>query len=222
MKKIFKFFCLGAALAAIPSFALDLNTVFENQGTSAFPDTCEMQIRTTISLPNQKPQSVDMSVINAGSDKSVTTINSGLIQMKTIQNGSRMKVVDLKSGKTLPAQNVKQQNPADINKKMGSPEDYKNPVKEGNLWKIAPKDASKPTLYYSATKKRVVKMVVQVNGANAESSFEYCDNTCKLPGTLKKVEVNTTLADGNTTKVVLDILDAERRKVLPPKMFDMD
>lgn len=222
MKKIFKFFCLGAALAAVPSFALDLNTVFENQGTSAFPDTCEMQIRTTISLPNQKPQSVDMSVINAGSDKSVTTINSGLIQMKTIQNGSRMKVVDLKSGKTLPAQNVKQQNPADINKKMGSPEDYKNPVKEGNLWKIAPKDASKPTLYYSATKKRVVKMVVQVNGANAESSFEYCDNTCKLPGTLKKVEVNTTLADGNTTKVVLDILDAERRKVLPPKMFDMD
>lgn len=222
MKKIFKFFCLGAALAAIPSFALDLNTVFENQGTSAFPDTCEMQIRTTISLPNQKPQSVDMSVINAGSDKSVTTINSGLIQMKTIQNGSRMKVVDLKSGKTVPAQNVKQQNPADINKKMGSPEDYKNPVKEGNLWKIAPKDASKPTLYYSATKKRVVKMVVQVNGANAESSFEYCDNTCKLPGTLKKVEVNTTLADGNTTKVVLDILDAERRKVLPPKMFDMD
>ena len=222
MKRNIKFISIGVLFAFAHSFSLDLNAVFENQAKSAFPDTCEMQIRTTVSLPNQKPQSVDMSVINAGGDKSITTINSGLIQMKTIQNGSRMKVVDLKSGKTLPAQNVKQQNPADINKKMGSPEDYKNPTKEGNLWKIAPKDASKPTLYYSATKKRVVKMVVQVNGANAESSFEYCDNTCKLPGTLKKVEVNTTLADGNTTKVVLDILDAERRKVLPPKMFDMD
>ena len=92
-------------MAVAQSFALDLNTVFDNQAKSAFPDTCEMQIRTTVILPDQKPQSVDMSVINAGSDKSVTTINSSLIQMKTIQNGTRMKVVDLKSGKTLPAQN---------------------------------------------------------------------------------------------------------------------
>lgn len=222
MKKTIKLISIGFAMAVAQSFALDLNTVFDNQAKSAFPDTCEMQIRTTVILPDQKPQSVDMSVINAGSDKSVTTINSSLIQMKTIQNGTRMKVVDLKSGKTLPAQNIKQQNPADINKKMGSPEDYKNPVKVGSLWKIVPKDASKPTLYYSAAKKRVMKMVLQVNGANAETSFEYCDNTCKLPGTLKKVEINTSLADGNTTKVVLDILEAERRKVLPPKMFDIE
>lgn len=222
MKNTIKFVGLGIVMLAVQTFALDLNTVFENQAKSAFPDTCEMQIRTTVLLPNQNPQSVDMSVINAGSAKSITTINSGLIQMKTIQNGSRMKVVDLKSGKTLPAQNVKQQNPADFNKSMGSPADYKNPVKSGSLWKIVPKDDSKPTLYYSAAKNRVVKMVVQVKGADAETSFEYCDNSCKLPGTLKKVEVNTTLADGNTTKVVLDILEAERRKVLPPKMFDVD
>ena len=222
MKKNHKIIAVCMLFAFTQSFSLDLNAVFDNQAKSAFPDTCEMQIRTTVSLPNQKPQSVDMSLINAGSDKSITTINSGLIQMKTIQNGSRMKLVDLKSGKTLPAQNVKQQNPADINKNMGSPADYKNPVKEGNLWKIVPKNASKPTLYYSATKKRVVKMVAQINGAKTETFFEYCNESCKLPGTLKKVEVSTTLADGSRTKVVLDVLEAERRKVLPPKMFDIE
>lgn len=222
MKRMVRFVGLGILLVATQSFALDLKTVFDNQAKSAFPDTCEMQIRTTITLPNQKPQSVDMSVINAGDDKSMTTIYSRMIQMKTIQNGDRIKVIDLKSGKTLPAQSVKQQNPAGITKKMGSPADYKNPVKEGSLWKLVPKDDSRPTLYYSAAKKRVVKMTSQFNGANTESSFEYCDNSCTLPGTLKKVEINTILADGNTTKIVMDIMEAERRRVLPPKMFDMD
>ena len=69
MKNTIKFIGLGIAIMVTQSFALDLSTVFENQVKSAFPDTCEMQIRTTVILPNQKPQSVDMSVINAGSDR---------------------------------------------------------------------------------------------------------------------------------------------------------
>lgn len=222
MKRMVRFVGLGILLVATQSFALDLKTVFNNQAKSAFPDTCEMQIRTLITFSNQKTQSIDMSVINAGNDKSMMTIYSRAFRMKTIQNGNRIKVIDLKSGKTLPSQNVKQQNPADINKNMGTPADYKNPVKEGNLWKIVPKDETKPILYYSAAKKRVVKMATQINGANTESSFEYCDNSCTLPGTLKKVEINTILANGNTTKIVMDIMEAERRRVLPPKMFDMD
>lgn len=46
----------------------------------------------------------------------------------------------------------------------GSPEDYNNPIAEGNLWKLTPKDPAKPTLYYSQKNKRVMKMNVAVNG----------------------------------------------------------
>ena len=114
------------------------------------------------------------------------------------------------------------QNPADVNKQMGSPEDYNNPVAEGNLWKITPKDPSKPTLYYSQKKKRVMKMSVVVNGANAVSEFEYCDNSCPLPGTLKKVVIKTTAPQGGESTVVLEVLKAKQRRVLPMKMFDVE
>ena len=222
MNKIIKFIGSALMVASIHAFALDLNTVFNNQAKAAFPDTCEFQVKTTVMLPNQQSQTVEMSVINAGSGRSQTTIRSGLVQMKATQNGNRMKIVDLKTGKVLPSQNIPPQNPVDISKQFGSPADYKNPAKEGSLWKIVPKDASKPVLYYSANQKRIVKMHSSIQGGSADTYFEYCDNSCKLPGTLKKIDVNTILSDGKTSKVTMDILNAERRKVLPPKMFDIE
>ena len=202
--------------------ALSLQTVFENQKKSAFPDTCETQMRTTVTLPNTLPQVVNMTLLTAGESKSVTTIKSSMMQMEMVQNNGRMKVTDLKTGKKLPAQNMPAQNPADVNKQMGAPEDYNNPVAEGNLWKITPKDPSKPTLYYSQKKKRVVKMNVVVNGANAVSEFEYCDNSCPLPGTLKKVTIKTSVPQGGESTVVLEVLNAKQRHILPIKMFNVD
>ncbi len=221
MNNLFKIFA-AVSFVVIQANALSLQTVFDNQKKSAFPDTCEMQMRTTVTLPNMSPQVVNMALLTAGENKSITTIKSSMMQMEMVQNNGRMKVTDLKTGKKLPAQNIPAQNPADVNKQMGSPEDYNNPVAEGNLWKITPKDSSKPTLYYSQKKKRVMKMSVVVNGANAVSEFEYCDNSCPLPGTLKKVTVKTTTPQGGESTVVLEVLKAKQRRVLPMKMFDIE
>lgn len=221
MNNLFKIFA-AVSFAVIQANALSLQTVFDNQKNSAFPDTCEMQMRTTVTLPNMQPQVVNMALLTAGENKSITTIKSSMMQMEMVQNNGRMKVTDLKTGKKLPAQNMPAQNPADVNKQMGSPEDYNNPVAEGNLWKITPKDPSKPTLYYSQKKKRVMKMSVVVNGANAVSEFEYCDNSCPLPGTLKKVVIKTTAPQGGESTVVLEVLKAKQRRVLPMKMFDVE
>ena len=221
MNNLFKIFA-AVSFAVIQANALSLQTVFDNQKKSAFPDTCEMQMRTTVTLPNMQPQVVNMALLTAGENKSITTIKSSMMQMEMVQNNGRMKVTDLKTEKKLPAQNMPAQNPADVNKQMGSPEDYNNPVAEGNLWKITPKDPSKPTLYYSQKKKRVMKMSVVVNGANAVSEFEYCDNSCPLPGTLKKVVIKTTAPQGGESTVVLEVLKAKQRRVLPMKMFDVE
>lgn len=212
----------AVSFVAIQGYALSLQTVFENQKKSAFPDTCEMQMRTTVTLPNMPAQVVNMALLTAGEAKSITTIKSSMMQMQIVQNNGRIKVTDLKTGKKLPAQNMPAQNPADVNKQMGSSEDYNNPVAEGNLWKITPKVSSKPTLYYSQKKKRVVKMKVVVNGADAVSEFEYCDNSCSLPGTLKKVTIKTTTPEGGESNVVLDVLRAKQRRALPSKMFDVE
>lgn len=228
-KLTYMFIAVAFAFAASTAFALDLNTVFENQKKSAFPDTCEMQMKTTIALPGMGTQEVKSTVITAGESKSITTIKSSMMQMKIIQNDGRMKVIDLKTGKSLPAQNMAQQNPTDISKQMGSPADYNAAVsvgsgtaKEGTLWKITPKDDSKPTLYYASKMKRVVKMDAIVNGAHSESKFEYCDNTCDLPGTLRKVTISTALPTGAESTVTVEVTAAKQRHIIPPKMFNLD
>ena len=65
-------------------------------------------------------------------------------------------------------------------------------------------------------------MTAVVNGAVSESKFEYCDNTCELPGTLKKVEITTELAAGEKSTVTVDVLFAKRHHRLPKKMFDVE
>ena len=221
MNKVVKIFAI-VSFAAFQVHALSLQTVFDNQKKSAFPDTCEMQMRTTVTLPNMAPQVVNMALLTAGENKSITTIKSSMMQMEMVQNNGRMKVTDLKTGKKLPAQNIPAQNPADVNKQMGSPEDYNNPVAEGNLWKLTPKDPAKPTLYYSQKHKRVMKMDVVVNGANSTSDFEYCDNSCPLPGTLKKVTIKTVAPQGGESNVVLEVVKAKQRHLLPMKIFDVE
>jgi hypothetical protein len=218
---LFKIFA-AVSFVVIQANALSLQTVFDNQKKSAFPDTCEMQMRTTVTLPNMQPQVVNMALLTAGENKSITTIKSSMMQMEMVQNNGRMKVTDLKTGKKLPAQNIPAQNPADVNKQMGSPEDYNNPVAEGNLWKLTPKDPAKPTLYYSQKHKRVMKMDVVVNGANSTSDFEYCDNSCPLPGTLKKVTIKTVAPQGGESNVVLEVVKAKQRHLLPMKIFDVE
>ncbi|WP_295052593.1 hypothetical protein [uncultured Fibrobacter sp.] len=221
MNKLFGIVFMSLSVAS-SAFALDANTVFNNQKKSAFPDTCEMQMKTTVTLPGMPSQTVNTSVINAGPDKSITTIESSMMRMKMIQNNGRMKVIDLKTGQTLPAQNMPRQNPADVTSQMGSPSDYKTPVKSGNLWKLVPKDASKPTLFYSEKNKRVVKMSTVVNGSTAEIAMEYCDASCTLPGTLKKTEISTTLPSGEKSTVVMEIVSAKARHILPAKMFNIE
>lgn len=217
-----KIFCCVAAVtfAAGSAFALDLHAVFDNQKKAAFPDTCEIQMRTTVTLPDGTSEIVETTVIQAGESKSATTVKSRAVQMKIVQNDGRMKVTDLKTGKSLPA-NMPVQNPADVNRQMENPEDYNPPVAEGALLKITPKDASRPTLFYSQKNKRIVRMVVPVQGATAETELEYSDASGELPGTLKKVTIVTRVADGES-KVVLEVLGAKRRHVLPGKIFDVE
>lgn len=75
---------------------------------------------------------------------------------------------------------------------------------------------------YSQKNKRVMKMNVVLNGANAVSEFEYCDNSCPLPGTLKKVTIKTSAPQGGESTVVLEVLRAKQRHLLPMKMFDVE
>ena len=61
-----------------------------------------------------------------------------------------------------------------------------------------------------------------VNGASAEIALEYCDASCTLPGTLKKTEISTTLPSGEKSSVVMEVVSAKARHILPAKMFNIE
>lgn len=224
------FFSLLIAFAA-NAFALDINAVFDNQKKAAFPDTAEIFMQTTVELPGLSSQTVKTSVLTAGTDKSVTTIKSSMMSMEIVRNGERMRVTDLKSGKRLPSQSVPQgaaQNDAtDITAQMGNPSDYKTPVKENGLWKIVPKDESRPTFYYSDKLRRIVKMEAKIpmenlgGVATAQSEYRYCDNSCSLPGTLSGVEIKTLMPNGQTSTVKVEVVSAKKRNHVPGALFEI-
>ena len=210
-------FCAGYSLA------LDAATIFSEQKKSAFPDTVEIRMRTTVTLPGQGPQQVEVKMLNKGPDKSVTEIQSALMNLKMVRNGAQIGMVDLKTGKTLPAQSLPSAGAdmLDVDKQFGKPEEYQSPVKADSLWKLVPKDVSKPTLFYSDKQKRVVRMETTIQGIPAVSTFRYCSSNCSLPGTLSGVDIVSTMPGQMETRVQVDVLTAQRRHSLPESLFSI-
>ncbi|WP_277001623.1 hypothetical protein [Hallerella succinigenes] len=65
------------------------------------------------------------------------------------------------------------------------------------------------------------------NGAALGRYHENFDDEPRLlhwltPGTLKKVSIKTVMPQGGESTVVLEVLRAKQRHVLPAKMFDME
>jgi hypothetical protein len=220
MKLLILYSVLGLLVSS--AFAFEVDKVFENQKKASFPDTVEIQMRTTVTLSGLPEQKMEMSILNSGKEKSVTKIQSAQVNMKIVKNKNLVAMVDLKTGTKLPVQNVPDQNnPLDLEKQMGNANDYQTPVKENGLWKLVPKEAGKPTLYYSEKEKRIVKMMVNINGSVSESSFTYCKNECSLPGTLSSVTILSALPGNAQSKVLVEVLSAKKRSNLPEALFSV-
>jgi hypothetical protein len=219
---MFKFVPLLLLFVAV-AFAVDASVVLARQAEAAFPDTAEIRMKTTMTLPGMPAQSVDSWILTTGKDKSITEIKSPLFSMKMVKNGNKVSMTDLKTGKQLPAQALPegQGSAPDVATGLGYVTDYHTPVKEGGLWRLSPIDETKPTLYYSDTQKRVVKMVQNMgNEASSETVIAYCDKSCPLPGTPKEFQIKA-VQNNVATSVTIQIVSADRVPAPPDAMFDV-
>ena len=141
----------------ISSFALTLDQVRNDLKKSSFAkDSIEMDIRTTINAMGST-QSISIYIVQKGTSKIYTEINAAFVNQRSIVNGSKMKVIDLKTnksqvvpynGEALEAMSYVQFNPLDAG-------EWENPkyVSE-NLYSIK---GRKGFLYYNSKKKRIEK-----------------------------------------------------------------
>lgn len=77
------------------------------------------------------------------------------------------------------------------------------------------------------TKEAYVATKALDNGAALGRYHENLDDEPRLlhwltPGTLKKVSIKTVMPQGGESTVVLEVLRAKQRHVLPAKMFDVE
>lgn len=97
MKKILSLFLI---LFISHSFALTLEQVKTSLKENFIPqDAVEMNLRVSVKTMGVYQQT-DIYIVNKGIDKSYTEIKSSFLNQRSIVNGNKMKIVDLKTNKT--------------------------------------------------------------------------------------------------------------------------
>jgi len=198
----------------ISSFALTLDQVRNDLKKSSFAkDSIEMDIRTTINAMGST-QSISIYIVQKGTSKIYTEINAAFVNQRSIVNGSKMKVIDLKTnksqvvpynGEALEAMSYARFNPLDAGE-WGTPK-Y---VSE-NLYSIK---GSKGSLYYNSKKKRIEKYESEEDDKYVLTTFEY-----DAENNLSRMKIDVD-ADGVKTNIITEILRMRSSKDFPDFLFE--
>ncbi|PBC74481.1 hypothetical protein [Fibrobacter intestinalis] len=199
---------------AISSFALTLDQVRNDLKKSSFAkDSIEMEIRTTVNVMGTS-QSVSIYIVQKGSSKIYTEINASFMNQRSIVNGSKIKVIDLKTnksqvlpynGEALEAMSYAQFNPLDAGE-WGTPKFVSE-----NLYSIK---GGKGSLFYNSKKKRIEKYASEEDGKSMLTTFEY-----DVENNLSRMIIDVD-ADGVKTSVVTKIIRMRSSKDFPDVLFE--
>ncbi|MBO5950960.1 MAG: hypothetical protein J6Q11_09665 [Fibrobacteraceae bacterium] len=172
-----------------------------------------MDIRTTINAMGST-QSISIYIVQKGTSKIYTEINAAFVNQRSIVNGSKMKVIDLKTnksqvvpynGEALEAMSYVQFNPLDAG-------EWENPkyVSE-NLYSIK---GRKGSLYYNSKKKRIEKYELEEDDKYVLTTFEY-----DAENNLSRMKIDVD-ADGVKTSIITEILRMRNSKDFPDFLFE--
>lgn len=198
----------------VPSFSLTLSQVREALGESAIPqDSVEMDIRVSVKAAGVFQQT-EIYMASKGANKSYTEIKSGFLSQRSIVNGGKMKIVDLKTnkfqivdynGEALKAFSLANVNPLDSGK-------WEAPILlSGDIYTIK---GTAGTLFYNHKRKRIEKIETAKDGANSLITFSY-----DALGGIKKMETSVTVGESETV-VTTEILRMRKSDKVPDSLFE--
>lgn len=209
--KLTLFFVLFASQA----FALSLEQVKTALTEGVIPrDSVEMNLRVSVKALGVYQQT-DIYIVNKGTGKSYTEIRGGFLNQRSIVNGNKMKIVDLKTNK---AQLL------DYNGEALQPNSYAdfNPLDSGD-WE-EPKFLSGEiylikgpvgNVYYNSKTKRIEKVEAVKDHTNTLTTFTY-DASNKL----KKMAVSV-MVNGTESVVTTEILRMQKSDKIPDSLFEL-
>lgn len=196
------------------SFALTLEQVKAALKDNNIPrDSIEMNLRISVKATGVYQQT-DIYMVNKGSAKSYTEIKSSLLKQRSIVNGKKMKIVDMKTSKSrvldydedaLKSNSYGNFNPLDTG-------EWNEPkFLSGDIYTI---QGSAGTLYYNNKMKRIEKIETVKGRANTLTTFSYDANN-----KMKKMEASVVV-NGTESIVTTEILRMQKSDKVSDALFD--
>lgn len=197
------------------TFALSLEQVKTALKEGVIPrDSVEMNLRVSVKAQGVYQQT-DIYIVNKGIGKSFTEIRGGFLNQRSIVNGNKMKIVDLKTNRTqlldynresLQANSYADFNPLDSG-------DWEEPkFLSGEIYQIKGPVGS---VYYNSKTKRIEKVEAVKDRANTQTTFTY-DASDKL----KKMTVSV-MVNGTESVITTEILRMQKSDKVPDSLFDL-
>ena len=196
------------------SFALTLEEVKAALKENVIPqDSVEMNLRVSVRAASVYQQT-DLYIVKKGSAKSYTEIKNDFLKQRSIVNGNKMKIVNLKTNKTQIV---------DYNGEILESDSYAkfNPLDSGE-WtepKFYSEDVytiqgSAGTIYYNKKKNRIEKIETVKGRANTLTTFAYDANN-----KMKKMEVSV-IVNGHESVVTTEFLRMQKSDKVPEALFE--
>lgn len=209
-KQIFLFLLFLAS----QSIALTLEQVKTALKENIIPqDSVEMNLRVSVRAASVYQQT-DLYIVKKGSAKSYTEIKNDFLKQRSIVNGNKMKIVNLKTNKTQIV---------DYNGEILESDSYAkfNPLDSGE-WtepKFYSEDVytiqgSAGTIYYNKKKNRIEKVEAVKGRANTLTTFTYDANN-----KMKRMEVSV-IVNGHESTVTTEFLRMQKSNKVPDTLFE--
>lgn len=197
------------------AFALSLEQVKTALKEGVIPrDSVEMNLRISVKAQGVYQQT-DIYIANKRTGKSYTEIRGGFLNQRSIVNGSKMKIVDLKTnkaqlldynGEALPTNSYADFNPLD----SGEWEEPK--FLSGEIYLIKGPAGS---VYYNSKTKRIEKVEAVKDRTNTQTTFTY-----DASNRLKKMAVSV-MVNGTESVVTTEILRMRKSDKVPDSLFEL-
>lgn len=211
MKRIIFILLLSVASQ---SFALTLEQVKAALKENIIPqDSVEMNLRVSVRAASVYQQT-DLYIVKKGSAKSYTEIKNDFLKQRSIVNGNKMKIVNLKTnktqiidynGETLESDSYAEFNPLDSGE-WNEPKFYSEDV-----YTI---QGSAGTIYYNKKKNRIEKVEAVKGRANTLTTFTYDANN-----KMKRMEVSV-IVNGHESTVTTEFLRMQKSNKVPDTLFE--
>lgn len=197
------------------AFALSLEQVKTALMEGVIPrDSVEMNLRVSVKAQGVYQQT-DIYIVNKGTGKSYTEIRGGFLNQRSIVNGNKMKIVDLKTNRTqildYNEETLQTNSYADFNPLDSG--DWEEPkFLSGEIYLIK---GPAGNVYYNNKTKRIEKIEAVKDRANTQTTFTY-DASDKL----KKMAVSV-MVNGTESVVTTEILHMRKSDKIPDSLFEL-